>query len=310
MRVRVAVIALLIVAAWCAAGGSNALPARAASGVTIPVVRCPTSFGVAPGRISVPRALTLRGRPGLDRGPHRIYEHERLPDRTAAPALRRRGRRRWERDDPGLAERAGDDPGRTAPERVWRSSVIPACVGCKAEATCHYFPTFRRTIRQLGLVCRPEPPPGEQLRYLTKRLVAFVDRSVRQGRRLAQRRRPAVDRTGRHQAGREPGGVHVELYVAGGAARRMRRQRRRRAQPPRPRSVSSFQSAIAQLIWTKNASSREDAAWGVAGRHLEAAVRAVLRGDGRCSCRRATNANRGSAPVLSIIATTFAACRS
>ena len=55
-------------------------------------------------------------------------------------------------------------------------SVIPACAGCKAQATCHYFPTFRREVRQLGArLRRPEPPPGEQLRYLTRRLVAFVD---------------------------------------------------------------------------------------------------------------------------------------
>ena len=54
-------------------------------------------------------------------------------------------------------------------------SVIPACVACKAEATCHYFATFRRYLGQVELNCRPEPPPGERLRYLARRLVAFVD---------------------------------------------------------------------------------------------------------------------------------------
>ena len=54
-------------------------------------------------------------------------------------------------------------------------SVIPACLGCKALATCHYFPTFRRYLRQTALNCRLEPPPGERLHYLSKRLVAFVD---------------------------------------------------------------------------------------------------------------------------------------
>jgi hypothetical protein len=53
--------------------------------------------------------------------------------------------------------------------------VIPACLGCKALATCHYFLTFRRYLGQVALNCRPEPPPGERLRYLSKRLVAFVD---------------------------------------------------------------------------------------------------------------------------------------
>jgi hypothetical protein len=54
-------------------------------------------------------------------------------------------------------------------------TVIPACLGCKALATCHYFLTFRRYLGQVALNCRPEPPPGERLRYLNKRLVAFVD---------------------------------------------------------------------------------------------------------------------------------------
>jgi hypothetical protein len=174
MRCRAAVIALLIVAACCAAEGSNAMPARAASGVTIPVVRCPTSFGVAPGRISVPRALTLRGVPAATA---RLTAYTNTSGYLVGPPHLR------------CAGAVGADG--TATIQAWPSgqarpgphgagaglalTVIPACVGCKAEATCHYFPTFRRTIRQLGLVCRPEPPPGERLRYLSSRLVAFVD---------------------------------------------------------------------------------------------------------------------------------------
>jgi hypothetical protein len=174
MRVRVAVIALLIVAACCAAGGSNAMPARAASGVTIPVVRCPTSFGVAPGRISVPPALTLRGVPASTAG---LTAYTNTSGYLIGPRhLRCAGAVGAD----GTATIQAWPSGQTRPGPHGAGSglaltVIPACVGCKAEATCHYFPTFRRTIRQLGLVCRPEPPPGEQLRYLTKRLVAFVD---------------------------------------------------------------------------------------------------------------------------------------
>ena len=61
------------------------------------------------------------------------------------------------------------------------ATLLRGCLGCKARATCHYFPTFRRYIGRFALNCRPEPPPGERLRYLSKRLVAFTDGPFIQG---------------------------------------------------------------------------------------------------------------------------------
>ncbi|MFZ0386196.1 MAG: hypothetical protein WAL22_11055 [Solirubrobacteraceae bacterium] len=174
MRVRVAVIALLVGAACCAAGVSIARPARAATHVTIPVIRCPTSFGVAPGRITVRRDLTLRGVPASTA---RLTAYTNTSGYLVGPPhLRCAGVVDADGNSTIQAWPSGQaQPGPHSAGAGLALSVIPACVGCKAEATCHYFPTFWRAVRRIGLICRPEPPPGEQLRYLNERLVAFVD---------------------------------------------------------------------------------------------------------------------------------------
>jgi hypothetical protein len=170
MRVRIGVIALLTTA-WCA---SAAAGARSAPAVTVPVVRCPTSFGAAPGRVPVRRALTLRGVPASTA---RLTAYTNTsgyligpPHLRCAGAVGADGNSTIQAWPRGQAQ-----PGPHSAGAGLALSVIPACVGCKAEATCHYFPTFKRYTRRIGIVCRPEPPPGERLRYLTKRLVAFVD---------------------------------------------------------------------------------------------------------------------------------------
>jgi hypothetical protein len=170
MRVRTAVIAVLVVAAWCSA----AVSAAATPTVRVPVVRCPTSFGARPGRISVPRALTLRGVPASTA---RLTAYTNTsgfllgpPHLRCTGAVGVDGNATIQVWPKGQAK-----PGLHGTGSGLSLSVIPACVGCKALATCHYFPTFRRYVRQVALNCRPEPPPGERLRYLNKRLVAFVD---------------------------------------------------------------------------------------------------------------------------------------
>lgn len=162
---------LAVTATGCCAMAASA---NAAARVTVPVVRCPTSFGVAPGRTAVPRTLVLRDVPlstaslvaytntsGFLLGPpHLRCAGEVGADGNATIQIWPNGRAK---------------PGPHGVGTGLSLSVIPDCVGCKALATCHYFPTFRHYLRQVALNCRPEPPPGEQLRYLTKRLVAFVD---------------------------------------------------------------------------------------------------------------------------------------
>jgi hypothetical protein len=169
MRVWITSLAA-ITTAWCVMAAS----ANAAARVTVPVVRCPTSFGVAPGRTSVPRTLTLHEVPASVAG---LTAYTNTSGYLIGPSRRR------------CAGAVGADGNATI--QIWPKgqakpgphgagvglslSVIPACVGCKAQATCHYFSTFRRYLGQVELNCRPEPPPGEQLRYLSKHLVAFVD---------------------------------------------------------------------------------------------------------------------------------------
>jgi len=173
MKVRVIVLAA-IATAGATAGMPAAASAKAATGVTVPVVRCPTSFGAAPGRISGRRRLALRDVPPSTAGLV-AYTNSRgyligPPHLRCAGAVAADGNATIQAWPAGQARPAPHGAGAGL-----ALSVIPACVGCKALATCHYFPTFRRYLRQTALNCRLEPPPGERLRYLTKRLVAFVD---------------------------------------------------------------------------------------------------------------------------------------
>jgi hypothetical protein len=160
-----------ITAACCVAGSPAAASATA---VTVPVVRCPTSFGAVPGPTVVPRTLVVHDVPLSTAG---LVAYSNTsgyligpPHLRCAGAVGADGNSTIQAWPIGQAR-----PGSHGAGAGLALSVIPACVGCKAQATCHYFPTFRRSVRQLGLICRPEPPPGEQLRYLTRRLVAFVD---------------------------------------------------------------------------------------------------------------------------------------
>ena len=151
-----------------------AAPASAAARVTVPVVRCPTSFGVAPGRISVPRRLVLSDVPSSTAG---LVAYSNTSGYLIGPRhLRCAGKIGADGNATIQAWPSGQaQPGPNGAGSGLSLSVIPACVGCKAQATCHYFPMFRRYLRHVELNCRLEPPPGERVRYLTKRLVAIVD---------------------------------------------------------------------------------------------------------------------------------------
>jgi hypothetical protein len=176
MRIRVAVLATLLVGV----GAPPAIAAAADPAVTVPVVRCPTSLGVAPGRPAVRRGLTLRGVPTSTA---QLAAYTNTSSYLIGPSgLRCAGAIGADGNSTIQAWPRGQaKPGPHGAGAGLALSVIPACVGCKALATCHYFPTFQRTSRQIGLVCRPEPPPGERLRYLSRRLVAFTDSPFVQG---------------------------------------------------------------------------------------------------------------------------------
>jgi hypothetical protein len=173
MNVRVSWLAA-ITTACCVAGSPAAASAKAAAAVTVPVVRCPTSLSVAPGRGAVPRTLVLRDVPPSTAG---LVAYTNTSGFLLGPShLRCAGAVGADGNATIQAWPVGQArPGPHSAGAALALSVIPECVGCKALATCHYFPTFRRYLRQVELNCRPEPPPGERLRYLTKRLVAFVD---------------------------------------------------------------------------------------------------------------------------------------
>jgi hypothetical protein len=169
MRVRITLPAALAIVCCVIAASASA-----AARVTVRVVRCPTSFGAAPRRISVPRRLALSDVPSSTAG---LVAYSNTSGYLIGPRhLRCAGQIAADGNATIQAWPSGQaQPGPHGAGSGLSLSVIPACVGCKARATCHYFPTFRRDLRHVELNCRPEPPPGEQLRYLTKRLAAFVD---------------------------------------------------------------------------------------------------------------------------------------
>ncbi len=175
MRIRITGLAAITVACCVTAASASA-----AARVAVPVVRCPTSSAAPPGRISVPRRVVLHDVPSSTAG---LVAYWNASGYLVGPAhLRCAG----EIGADGNATiqawpRRQARPGRNGAGSGLALSVIPACVGCKALVTCHYFPTFRRYLQQVALNCRQEPPPGERLRYLTKRLVAFVDPPYVQG---------------------------------------------------------------------------------------------------------------------------------
>jgi hypothetical protein len=173
MNVRISWLAA-VTTACCVVGLPTAASAKASAAVTVPVVRCPTSLGAARSPSSVPRTLRLRDVPSSTAGLVAYTNTSGFligpPDLRCAGVVAADGNATIQLWPSGQAR-----PGPHGPGAGLALSVIPACVGCKAQATCHYFPTFRRDLGQVELNCRPEPPPGERLRYLGKRLVAFLD---------------------------------------------------------------------------------------------------------------------------------------
>jgi hypothetical protein len=163
--------AIAIAIAGCVAGSPAAASAQTAAKVTIPVVWCPTWSGNRPPPIAP--TVTLRGVPAST-AQLVAYTNSSgylvAPPRLRCNALLANGYSTIEVWPRGQAIPKSHGPG-----AALSSSLISTCLGCKARATCHYFPTFRRYIGRFELNCRPEPPPGERLRYLSRRLVAFTD---------------------------------------------------------------------------------------------------------------------------------------
>jgi hypothetical protein len=169
MRVRITLL-VAVVTACCAMAAS----ANAAARVTVPIVNCSTSSGAGSEHTAVPRRLVLRDVPSSTASLVAYSNAGRYliapPHLRCVAAIGADGNATIQAWPVAQAR-----PGPHGAGSGLTLSVIPACVGCKALATCHYFPTFRRYLRRVALNCRQEPPPGERLRYLSKRLVAFVD---------------------------------------------------------------------------------------------------------------------------------------
>jgi hypothetical protein len=142
-----------------------------ASARHVRVARCPTQFGIPPGRISVPTTVAVRGAPSSTKGliaytntelfliapAHMACSGTIGADGNASLAVWPRGQRR-----PRKHSRGG---GVTL-------TVIPACVGCMAFVACPFFPSF---ARRLGFPCASGIPAGEVVRRPNRQLALFED---------------------------------------------------------------------------------------------------------------------------------------
>jgi hypothetical protein len=150
------------------------LVAHSSASVTLRVVHCRTRFGVPPGVLALPRDISIASVPV---SASRLVAYSNTSDYLIGPPYLRCA---------GLVAADGGstvvlwphgqrEPRQHSSGSGLTLSLIPACVGCKAAVTCPYFSIYRRYAHQIGLSCPDQPPIGEIVRYVTRRLVSFVD---------------------------------------------------------------------------------------------------------------------------------------
>ena len=160
MTSRAALIPVLaaIALAWLSCAGQG-------TAATVPVARCPTTYGAAPGSAPrVPAAERVPGSAAVLRG-LRLYATRGLS--VLAPAGWRC--HALQAADGGIAMtiRAREPAG-----GVIAATREVACVGCIGDLACGYFPAAAR-LAVAG--CPSTPPPGERTATLSRRAVAFSD---------------------------------------------------------------------------------------------------------------------------------------
>jgi hypothetical protein len=136
-----------------------------AKAATVPVSRCPTTYGVPPG--STPRFPSTQRVPGSAAalGGLRLYATRGLS--VLAPAGWRC--HALQAADGGIAVTVR---ARRPAGGVVAATREPACVGCIGDLACGYFPAATK-LAVAG--CPSTPPPGERTTTLSRHVVAFSD---------------------------------------------------------------------------------------------------------------------------------------
>ena len=168
------VVVVVLAAAGGTIGGSMASAedsAATASARDVPVVRCRTTFGVPPEKVTVPARLHVRG---VSRSTPALAAYTNTEEFLVGPA--------------GMACTGAVGADGNGDVVVWPRGarrprmhsqwdgltlvLIPACVFCQASEAC---PFFRAFARELGFPCTAGVPVGERVDRVDSHLTRFQD---------------------------------------------------------------------------------------------------------------------------------------
>jgi hypothetical protein len=190
---------MLGVAVALAALGTVAISASGAATTRLPVVRCPTTFGIGGSHPRVPASVTV-GR-ALSAG---LVAYTNTELFLIAPrGLRCSGTVAADGGTQVIAWAAGHPkPGLHSPGVGFTLTVDPACAGCRADDACPFFTAF---AKELGFPCGAGVPAGEHVVRPSAALALFEDP-------------PGVRGSGWPSGGRYPANGVVGLFGKGADA--------------------------------------------------------------------------------------------
>jgi hypothetical protein len=163
-------VATTIAAILASLGLPAALPGTA-SATVVPVVRCPTTFGVAGQTHSAPAQLDVRAPASTARG---LAAYTNTGAYLLGPAgMRCSGILAADGGSQVLVwPQAQRRPGPHSHGAGIVLTIDPACASCRAEDAC---PFLRALARGLGFPCTSGVPAGERVDRLSSSLVLFED---------------------------------------------------------------------------------------------------------------------------------------
>ena len=170
-RPRSALAAALVVAIAIVAAVAVTATASGATTVSVPVVRCPTLFGIQGQHRHVPATITVSAA-----GPtHGLDAYTNTEIYLLAP--------RGFHCSGTVAADGGTEVIAWAPHSpkpvaqhsrgaALTLNIDPACAGCRAADACPFFTAF---ARQLGFPCTSGVPAGEKVSHPSRTLALFED---------------------------------------------------------------------------------------------------------------------------------------
>ena len=147
-------------AGWC-------MPTAVVSGSTVPVVRCPTEFGIRGSTRATPSRLSVAG---ALRG---LVAYTNTESYLLGPSgMRCFGIAAVDGGSQVIVWPQGHErPGFHSHSLGLTLTLDPACVSCKAGDACPFFPSI---ARQLGFPCASGVPNGERV-YRDRSNLAFFE---------------------------------------------------------------------------------------------------------------------------------------